>query len=167
MTSILEAVSPTARKHGKISGSGICKILHRRKLDLRPPSPKYARHIGPDGRFNRGRNSQTKSMQIKIQSQGVIWAHHHRRPVPPKTTVIHSDGNKNNLDPKNLILRTIADAARANSIQYQLARDPEAIGQILKRPGPDFARSLDTPMGAWTKIQRLAFITLKDRLTPK
>jgi hypothetical protein len=43
-----------------------------------------------------------------------IWRRHNKRKVPAGFTVICKDGNKNNLDPQNLGLRSRADCARQN-----------------------------------------------------
>jgi hypothetical protein len=55
----------------------------------------------------------------------IIWTKTHRRPVPPQNTVIFLDGNKNNFDPHNLGLRTMADCARQNQVFLRLKDDPD------------------------------------------
>jgi HNH endonuclease len=45
-------------------------------------------------------------------------------PVPAGMTVIQKDGNKNNLDPSNLALRSRADCARQNQVWGRLRHDP-------------------------------------------
>lgn len=46
-------------------------------------------------------------------------------PIPYGFTVIFLDGNKNNFDPKNLALRSMADCARINQVFHRLERDPK------------------------------------------
>lgn len=53
-----------------------------------------------------------------------IWQRRHRREVPAKHTVIFLDGNKNNFEPENFGLRSMADCARMNSIVTRLKKDP-------------------------------------------
>lgn len=55
----------------------------------------------------------------------IIWEQHNVRKVPDKFTVIFKDGNKNNLAPVNLTLRSMADCARQNQIFNRLKSDPE------------------------------------------
>lgn len=53
-----------------------------------------------------------------------IWKWHNQREIPPKHTVIFKDGNKNNLAPENLGLRSMADCALQNSVHNRLKADP-------------------------------------------
>ena len=56
-----------------------------------------------------------------------IWEQRHG-PVPPGQTVIFKDGNKNNLSPANLALRSMADCARMNQVWRRLRLDPSNKG---------------------------------------
>ena len=44
----------------------------------------------------------------------IIWEDHHQRKIPAKHHVSYQDGNRNNLDPKNLVLLSFRDAAIKN-----------------------------------------------------
>lgn len=62
----------------------------------------------------------------------LIWEKHNRRPVPPQHIVIQKDGNKNNFEPRNLALLSMADNCRRNSIPQRLKldpRNPELLGK--------------------------------------
>ncbi|GEM_PF-1874224 len=54
----------------------------------------------------------------------VIWEKRHRKPVPDQFTVIQLDGNKNNFNPRNLGLRSMADCARMNAWHRRPERYP-------------------------------------------
>jgi hypothetical protein len=60
-----------------------------------------------------------------------IWVQHNGRPVPAGYTVICVDGNKNNLSPRNLGLRSRADCARQNAMRYRAAKSRRAISALL------------------------------------
>jgi hypothetical protein len=53
-----------------------------------------------------------------------IWEKTHGTAVPAKHTVIFLDGNKNNLAPENLALRSMADCVRMNQVWRRLRQDP-------------------------------------------
>lgn len=53
----------------------------------------------------------------------VIWEERHGA-VPEGMTVTLKDGNHNNLDPRNLVLRSREECALQNSIPYRLKQDP-------------------------------------------
>lgn len=55
----------------------------------------------------------------------IIWEKLNGRKVPEGFTVIHKDGNKNNLHPGNLGLRSREDCAAQNSVWTRLKRDPQ------------------------------------------
>jgi HNH endonuclease len=55
----------------------------------------------------------------------MLWERHNGRLVPPKFTVIYRDGNKNNLQPENLTLRSMADCARMNQVFRRLRENPD------------------------------------------
>jgi hypothetical protein len=46
----------------------------------------------------------------------LVWSESNGRPVPEKYTVVHLDGNWNNLDPQNLGLRAMTECMRQNSL---------------------------------------------------
>lgn len=144
--------------------------LQRRGHTFAPTKP-HSKNVQPFDYFtpaaraivkvaNFGRTSQTKAIQMRPASQGMIyrgelwfWTHDgyqrqlfghesegrgghrpflhrhiyelHHGPIPPKHTVIFRDDNKNNFDPKNLALRSMADCARLNQVFRRLARDPK------------------------------------------
>jgi len=62
-----------------------------------------------------------------------VWEKHHRRPVPEKHTVIQLDGNKNNFDPKNLGLRSMADCARMNCWHKHRDKHPGIAQRIANK----------------------------------
>lgn len=89
---------------------------------------------------NRGWGNYQSSMgwspeNGRPQLNRTIWEAAHGRPVPDGQTVIHLDGNKNNLAPENLGLRSRAECAVLNSVQARLKRDPQnpALQVIARR----------------------------------
>lgn len=143
--------------------------------NLRPTTP-FSKNVIPfdygtpaamalAARLNAGCTSQTKRVQIRPRSQGVIyagrlwfwvahtdgaavgylsggknhrrllhheiWESHHGRKIPAAHTVIFRDGNKNNLAPKNLALRSMADCARLNAWHHRLP--PAAQKAVLEK----------------------------------
>src|SRR5579884_4216416 len=58
----------------------------------------------------------------------LIWEEENKRKVPLTHTVIHKDGNKNNLDPSNLALRSRKECARENmsNWHFKVARERTA-----------------------------------------
>lgn len=63
----------------------------------------------------------------------IIWEKSNGRPVPSAHTVICKDGNKNNLDPSNLALRSMADCARQNMLGARIRKSREGTSALLKR----------------------------------
>jgi hypothetical protein len=67
------------------------------------------------------------------QLHHVIWEKHNGRPVPPKYTVIFRDGNKNNLTPRNLALRSMNECARINQAAWLNKRSRESTALLLRQ----------------------------------
>jgi hypothetical protein len=63
-------------------------------------------------------------------------------PVPAGCVVVHLDGNKNNLDPANLALRTRNDICRQNQARAIAERSRKLTGPLLH--GASAARSTST-----------------------
>jgi hypothetical protein len=61
-----------------------------------------------------------------------LWERTHGRKVPEGYTVVHADGNKNNLEPSNLVLRSRADCARQNIVIWRMKRSREQTAALLK-----------------------------------
>jgi hypothetical protein len=61
----------------------------------------------------------------------VLWERAHGK-VPAGETVIFKDGNKNNFESKNLVLRSKAECARQNITRWRLRRSRELASVLLK-----------------------------------
>lgn len=116
--------------------------------------------------MNRGRDSRTKAVVIRLSSQGVIykgrlffWSRscgpayfvgpwreetgrpplHHiiweetNGPIPEGHVVRHADGNRNNLDPDNLVLATRNDVARENQATHLIKKSRRITALLLDR----------------------------------
>lgn len=62
----------------------------------------------------------------------IIWEESNG-PVPKKHTVIFKDGNRNNFDPANLTLRSMADCAMMNSVSNRLKSEPTNADLLQKQ----------------------------------
>jgi hypothetical protein len=67
------------------------------------------------------------------QLHHIIWEDYNGRPVPPKYTVIFRDGNKNNLAPRNLALRSMNECARINQAGWLNKRSRETTALLLRQ----------------------------------
>ena len=63
----------------------------------------------------------------------LIWEDHNHQKVPAQTTVIHLDGNKNNLAPENLALRTMAECARINRGRALIKQGRSGLADLLNQ----------------------------------
>jgi len=63
----------------------------------------------------------------------IIWEETNGRPVPPATMVIQKDGNKNNFDPSNLALLSMAENAIRNKTAGKIRKGTVAASALLKR----------------------------------
>ena len=88
----------------------------------------------------------------------VLWEQTHRRPIPPGHVVGPADGNLNNLDPANLVLRTRREVAIANRGDYLAARSRDTVALLLARSrsaaGPSHSESTTTHHGHHTHTLR-------------
>jgi hypothetical protein len=63
----------------------------------------------------------------------LIWQQHNRKPLPASHTVIFKDGNKNNLSPRNLALRSRADCAIQNRSRSRVRYAREMTALLLNK----------------------------------
>jgi len=63
----------------------------------------------------------------------MIWEEHNGRPVPAKQTVVYVDANKNNLDPSNLALRSMAACARENMCRWRIKKARQVTSLLLSQ----------------------------------
>ena len=63
----------------------------------------------------------------------LIWEDANGRPVPPQHTVICVDGNRNNLDPKNLALRSQAECYAQNRAAYLMKQARAKTAKALEQ----------------------------------
>ena len=73
----------------------------------------------------------------------VLWEEKHG-PVPAGMTVIHLDGNKNNFDPRNLALRSMADCARMNAWHRHPEKHPGIAQRIARKSWETKGRKMKT-----------------------
>jgi hypothetical protein len=62
-----------------------------------------------------------------------IWEDQHGRKLPPSTAVVFLDGNRNNLTPLNLALKTKNEICRENHANYFAAKGRAKLALLLKR----------------------------------
>jgi len=146
-------------------------------------------------RLNKGRNSRNKVANLKPSSQGMIyegrlyfWAgecywrqthpyrgylllhreiyKQHRGPIPAGMTVIHLDGNKNNFNPANLGLRSMADCARQNAWHRRRDKFPGLAGRIADKSWTTRVRKQAARARSTTALLVQNFRTGRGRLLP-
>lgn len=66
------------------------------------------------------------------QLHHLIWAEANGRPVPPAHQVLFRDRNMNNLDPKNLFIRSKADCARINQAAGKTRNSRRMVETLLR-----------------------------------
>jgi hypothetical protein len=143
----------------------VVRIRARLACDTDQPKTPFSSNVVPfsygdshahavAAEMNKGRNSWTKAVQLRIGSQGVVfegmlwfwspkigyvrgawsrekgrpplhhllWERTHGRDVPAGHVIRHADGNRNNLDPANLILVTRNELVRENQHHHYVKK---------------------------------------------
>lgn len=90
----------------------------------------------------------------------VIWQDHHGRKVPPQTTVIFKDGNKNNHDPDNLELKHRETCLRENQAKALKRKAHARMSVLLKNNQAKETHANSNITLSKTLIQRLGRKTL-------